>query len=169
MAQDQLRTAHALIERGRIDEARQLLQTLDDPTARLWLSQLNANKRVRKADRRRLSLPLLIALAVVIGIVALVIMLLLTPTLINRIQTQSQDQTSAQSQLAAEEQLRTQLVQYCTPTYGTGAAVCLTWANEVIAQQRSAALACLAQYDVRTPEDRASLTNCFTANGVSLP
>lgn len=172
MAQNQLRTAHALIEHGRIDEARRLLQTLDDPTARLWLNQLDANKRIRKADRRlsrRLSMPLLVALAVVIGIITLVIMLLLTPTLINQIQSQSQDHPNAQSLLAADEQLRVQLIQYCTPKYGTGAAACLNWADEVVAQHRGEALACLAQYAVQTPEERAQVADCLTTNGVPLP
>ena len=38
MSQQQLREAHELIEQGRINQARQLLQTLDDPTAKQWLA-----------------------------------------------------------------------------------------------------------------------------------
>ncbi len=161
MVQDQLRTAHALIEQGRIDEARRLLRTLDDPTARLWLSQLNANRRTRR-QTVSVPLPLLIALAVVIGVVALGIILLLTPTLLDRIQNQAQDRAA----LNADEQLQAQLILYCTPASGSRAEACSNWADGVVAEHRDAALSCLAQYGVETPEDRAVLADCLATNGV---
>ncbi len=164
MVHDQLRTAHALIEQGRIDDARRLLRALDDPTATLWLSQLNANRRTRK-PALSIPLPFLIALAVVIGVVALGIMLLLTPTLLNQIQNQAQERAA----LSTDEQLQAQLIHYCTPDYGTGAEACANWANDVVAQHRSEVLACLAQYSVETPEDRARLAACLTTNGVPPP
>ncbi len=168
MVQDQLRAAHALIEQGRIDDARHLLRTLDDPTAQLWLSQLNANRRTRKATLS-IPLPFLIALAVVIGVIVLGIMLLLTPTLIDRIQNQAQDNADSRTVLGADEQLQAQLIQYCTPEYGYGAEACLNWADDVVAQHRGEVLACLAQYGIKTPEDRANLGDCLTTNGVPPP
>ena len=168
MVQDQLRAAHALIEQGRINDARRLLRTLDDPTARLWLSQLNANRRTRKA-KLSIPLPFLIALAVVIGVVVLGIMLLLTPTLIERIQDQAQDKANVPNAFSASQQMQAELVQYCAPTYGYGAEACLNWADKVIAQHSSEAHACLTRYGVKTPEDRANLGSCLTTNGVPPP
>src|SRR5437764_1368672 len=93
MVQEQLNEAHELIEQGRIAEARQLLETLDDPTARLWLSHLTAAKRVRRQSlSRSIPLPVLIAIAVMIGIGALLVILLLTPTLIQRMQDRDRQQ-----------------------------------------------------------------------------
>jgi hypothetical protein len=144
MSQQQLHEAHALIEQGRIAEARALLQTLDDPTARQWLAQLNAAKRSRKQSMS-IPLPMLIGLAVLIGVGALIVIILLTPTLINRIQSKSAP--------TPDPQLVTELTYFCTQAKGTN---CPTWVQTVMTQYQSAAEVCFAP-----SSDRLALASCL--------
>ena len=161
MAQEQLRLAHNLIERGRIAEARQLLQNVDDPTARLWLAQLSATRRVRRQGIR-LSLPLLVALGIVIGVAMLIVILLLTPTLLSRMQEQTADS-------AAENALQTALSQYCATLVGSSAGEpCASWVDQVSAQHHAEAVACVAP-GIDTPEARAQVSDCFAGKGVPPP
>jgi len=149
MSQEQLREAHELIEQGRIAEARQLLQTLDDPTARQWLAQLNAAKRSRK-QTMSIPLPWLIGLAVLIGIGALIAIILLTPTLVNRIQSRSAP--------TPDPQLVTELTYFCTQARGTN---CPAWVQTVMTQYQPAAEVCFAP-----SSDRLLLASCLANAGI---
>jgi len=149
MSQQQLREAHELIEQGRINQARQLLQTLDDPTAKQWLAQLNAAKRPRK-QAMSVPLPLLIALALLIGIGALIVIILLTPTLVKRIQTNAAP--------TANPQLVTELTYFCTQAKGAN---CDSWVQTVMTQYQSAAVLCFGP-----SSDRLARAGCLANAGV---
>ncbi len=162
MAQDRLRAAHNLIEQGRIAEARQLLQNVDDPTARLWLAQLSATRRPRRQGIG-LPLPLLVALGIVIGVAMLIVILLLTPTLLSRMQARTAD-------TAAENALQTALARYCATLVGSGAdEPCASWVDQVAAQHHAEAVACIEPFGVDTPEARAQVSDCFAGKGVPPP
>ncbi len=167
MAQEQLREAHELIEQGRIAEARQLLATIDDPTARLWLTQITAPKRARRQSiSRAIPLPLLIAVAVVIGVGALLVILLLTPTLIQRIQKQNNQQPA----LSSDVQLQAQLADFCAAAIGAAnTSQCATWTQSVLALYRDAAITCLNNYAGSTSDMRVKQATCLTNGGVPLP
>ena len=158
MSQQQLREAHELIEQGRIAEARQLLQTLDDPTARQWLAQLNAAKRPRKQSLN-LPLPLLIALALVIGIGALIVILLLTPTLLSRMQ----NPPTPTGALTADQQMAVTLTNYCRQAV-SNAANCGSWVQTIMSAHHDAAAMCAI-----TSNGADILRDCLANNGVPLP
>ncbi|MFN8563174.1 MAG: hypothetical protein U0703_16540 [Anaerolineae bacterium] len=166
MSQDQLRAAHHLIEQGRIADARQILETLDDPTARQWLAQLSAARRPRRGGIG-LPLPVLVALGVVIGIGVLVVMLLLTPALLTRMQDRGE---GVATQAAGDEALYAALVHYCTMTTGFGGEEpCLSWTEQVIAEHHAEAVACITALGVDTPEALAQVNDCLTTNGIPAP
>lgn len=166
MAQDQLRHAHTLIEQGRITDARQILVTLDDPTARLWLAQLSAAKRPRKGGIG-LSLPVLVAVGVLIGVAVLILMLLLTPALLTRMQNRTED---VATQAAVDDVLYGNLAQYCMVLTGYGGEEpCMSWTELVLEQHRPAAVTCVASFSVNTPEALAQVSNCLTDNDVPAP
>jgi hypothetical protein len=167
MHDTELRAAHDLIERGRTAEARRLLETLDDPTARQWLAQLNARKRPsRRANP--LPLPLLVGIAVVIGIAMIIVILLLTPTLLSRMENQS-----AQSQVnaaATEESLKASLAHFCTMTVGYGGSdACMDWTDAVARDYHAAAQRCLAASGVETQAQRTQFGQCLADAGVPPP
>jgi len=164
MYEQELREAHTLIEQGRITEARKLLQTLDDPTARQWLVQLTATKHDFKR-RSAIPLPLLIAIATVIFVGALIVMLLLTPTLLNRLRNPPTNTPALQ-----EEQLYNNLIQLCQAALSSSdQEPCTTWANAVFTNYHPAALACVAEYGVDTPENRTKTSQCLDTNSVPPP
>jgi hypothetical protein len=167
MAQEQLREAHELIEQGRLAEARQLLETLDDPTARLWLTQITAARRVRRQSlSRAVPLPLLIAIAVFIGIGALIVILLLTPTLIQRIQERNQQQ----SPITLDVQLQAQLIDFCTAALGAANSdKCHLWTQTIMGSYHAAAATCLSSFGGTTPDLRVKFATCLTNAGVPLP
>lgn len=166
MSQDQLRRAHHLIEQGRTADARQLLQTLDDPTARLWLAQLSAERRPRKRTIA-LPLPLLVGVGVVIGVIVLILMLLLTPTLLTQMQNRAED-TAAQA--VEDEALYATVIHYCTMATGYGSEEpCMSWTEQVIEQQHAAAVTCIGAAALDTPEALAQAGECLAANGVPAP
>jgi hypothetical protein len=166
MVESQLRQAHNLIERGRIEEARKLLETLDDPTARQWLALLNARKRPPKR-RNPLPLPLLVALGVVIGIGVIIVIVLLTPTLLARLQSQSGEaQTST---AAANDSLYAGLHQFCTLATGISNDSCLDWTDAVLRDHRAGAQSCLTASGVDTQEQRTQLAKCLANAGVPPP
>jgi hypothetical protein len=158
MSQPKLREAHDLIEQGRIAEARQLLQTLDDPTAKQWLAQLNAAKRSRK-QTLSLPLPLLVALALVIGVGALIVILLLTPTLLSRIQ----NPPPPTSILTADQQIAITLTNFCAQAV-SNTSNCGKWIQTVLLDHHNAAVICAVPSG-----DTASLRSCLVNNGVPLP
>ncbi len=158
MSQPKLREAHDLIEQGRIAEARQLLQTLDDPTARQWLAQLNAAKRPRK-QTLSIPLPLLVALALVIGVGALIVILLLTPTLLSRLQ----NPPTPTNVLTADQQMAITLTNYCTQAV-SNSADCANWVRGAMADHHESAAMCAI-----TSHDSDGLRDCLTNNGVPLP
>ena len=165
MSQDQLRQANSLIEQGRIAEARQILETLDDPTARLWLAQLSAARRPRK-NGIGIPLPVLVALGLVIGVIVLIVMLVLTPALLTRMQDRTEDVAT----LAGDDALYVALAQYCMVTTGYGGEEpCMSWTELVLEQHHAAAVACVTASVVDTPEARAQVGKCLTANGVPEP
>jgi hypothetical protein len=166
MFDTQLRQAHDLIERGRTAEARRLLQTLDDPTARLWLAQLDARKRPAKR-RNPIPLPLLIAVAVVLGVGALIVILLLTPTLLSRLQNGSVEAQA--STAAAEETLNADLNHFCTMRTGINSDSCLDWMDAVLRAYHPAAVSCLSASGVETQEQRAAFGQCLASAGVPPP
>ena len=157
MSQQQLREAHDLIEQGRITEARQLLQTIDDPTAKQWLAQLNA----RRSRKQTLSvpLPLLVAVALVIGVGALLVILLLTPTLLSRMQ----NPPPPTSILTADQQLAITLTNFCAQAV-SNTANCGSWIQTVLLDHHNAAVICAIP-----SSDAAALRNCLVNNGVPLP
>ncbi|MBI1259531.1 MAG: hypothetical protein GC204_18850 [Chloroflexi bacterium] len=158
MSQEQLREAHDLIEQGRIAEARQLLQTLDDPTAKQWLAQLNAAKRARK-QRLSIPLPLLVALALLIGVGALIVMLLLTPTLLARLQ----NPPTPTSAFTADQQIAITLTNYCTQSV-SNAANCGSWVQMVMVEHHEAVVICAIP-----SSDTTALRSCLINNNVPLP
>ena len=158
MSQEQLREAHDLIEQGRIAEARQLLETLDDPTAKQWLAQLNAAKRPRK-QTLSIPLPLLVALALLIGVSALLVMLLLTPTLLTRLQ----NPPTPTNVFTADQQIAITLTNYCTQSV-SNAAKCGSWVQTVMVEQHQAIVICAIP-----SSDVAALRSCLVNNNVPLP
>ncbi|MCC6804944.1 MAG: hypothetical protein IT319_18830 [Anaerolineae bacterium] len=166
MSQEELRRAHALIERGRTAEARQILETLDDPTARQWLAQLNAARRPRKGGFG-VPLPVLVAVGVVIGIAVLIVILLLTPTLLSRMQNRTED-TATQG--AVDEALYASILQYCMVTTGYGGEEpCMSWTELVLDQYREAAATCISPASTNSPEAREQANDCLSANGIPEP
>jgi hypothetical protein len=169
MHDTELRAAHDLIERGRTAEARRLLETLDDPTARQWLAQLNARKRPsRRATPLPLPLPLLVGIAVVIGIAMIIVILLLTPTLLSRMESQS---AQAQANAAAtEESLKASLAHFCTMTIGYGGSdACTDWTDVVARDYHAAAQRCLAASGVETQAQRTQFGQCLADASVPPP
>lgn len=166
MSQEELRRAHALIERGRTAEARHILETLDDPTARQWLAQLNAARRPHKGGIG-VPLPVLVAVGVVIGVVVLILMLLLTPALLSRMQNRTEDTAT---QAAVDEMLYGSILQYCMVTTGYGGEEpCMSWAELVVDQYHEAAVACVSPASTNSPEAREQANDCLSANGVPKP
>jgi hypothetical protein len=167
MVQQQLQQAHDLIEQGRLAEARRLLLTLDDPTARQWLAQIDPNKvSYKRRSSLPLPLPLLIGLAAVVGVVALLVIVLLTPTLLARVQAPA----ARQQQAAADEALYLSLHHLCTMVTGYGGDdACMDWTDLVLRDHHAVAAACLGAAEVETDEDRARVASCLQQNGVPEP
>jgi len=162
MAEGQLQTAHDLIEQGRIAEARRLLETIDDPIARQWLAQLNASKRTQKLTYTiPLPLPWLIGIAVVIGLIALVVMILLTPRLIASLQHNGANAANNAPTLSSDDTaLIAELRQFCT----TDSADCTNWATKVVTDYHDQAAACLKQ-----SSDVKAFSVCLADAGVPPP
>ena len=168
MSQPELHKAHDLIEQGKFEQARQLLQTLDDPTARLWLAQLNASRRPRK-QQLDIPLPLLVSIAIVIGIGALIVIILLTPTLLRQIGNRA---ASTATPNLADQELWNNLDQYCMVMFSGGQEEpCLSWADTVSSEYHDAAAACIAQFstEVATPNPNSDLSACFDKANIRLP
>jgi hypothetical protein len=167
MYQQQLQQAHDLIEQGRMAEARRLLLTLDDPTARQWLAQIDPNKvSYKRRSSLPLPLPLLIGLAALIGVVALLVIVLLTPTLLARVQA-----PGVQQQLAAtDESLYASLHHLCTMTTGYGGGdACMDWTDLVLRDHHAVAADCLSGAEVETEDGRTRVGVCLAQNGVPEP
>lgn len=166
MSQEDLRRAHVLIEQGRTAEARQILETLDDPTARQWLAQLRAVRRPRKGGID-VPLPLLVAVGVVIGVALLIVILLLTPTLLTRMQDRTEDTAR---QAAVDETLYASLAQYCYALTGYGGEEpCMSWTELVLQEHHAAAVTCITPTSANSPEALAQAHDCLSANGVPEP
>lgn len=166
MAQQQLQQAHDLIEQGKLTEARRLLLTIDDPVARQWLAQIDPNKVSYKRRRSSLPIPLgaLFAAAAVIGVVALIVIILLTPALLARVQS------PAAPSLTADEALYASLQHVCTMTTGNDMGeACMDWTDLVLRDHHDAAAACVGVADVETDSGRALVVACLTQNGVPAP
>ncbi|HVU10831.1 MAG TPA: hypothetical protein VHD90_06110 [Phototrophicaceae bacterium] len=164
MSQAELQKAHDLIEQGKFEQARQLLQTLDDPTARLWLAQLNASRRPRK-QQLDIPLPLLVGVALVIGVGALIVIILLTPTLLTRMRNQS----APTATLSIQDQISSAVANFCAQEYRVHhsddpSQACGNWTLMVLQSHPNAAIDCMGQ-----SSDSTAYGQCLLNAGVPPP
>jgi hypothetical protein len=97
----------------------------------------------------------------------LIAMLLLTPTVLTRMQDRT---TDVATQAAADDTLYSSLSQYCYVLTGHGGEEpCMSWTEQVIAEHHEAAVACVTPTSANTPETLAQAHDCLAAGGVPEP
>lgn len=122
MSEERMRTARKLIRQGRYDVARDILEKLDDPAARDLLQQLD-DRKLEGGGGLNLSTPMLLIIGSVVLLVV-VIVVALSGVL--------KEEDQVDTRYAEWDKLYIELINYCTPILGDGAAGCLDWADYLL-------------------------------------
>lgn len=170
--QQQFQRAHQLITNRQYDEARKLLQQIDDPKAKEWLAQLEDKQKVSTPSTLVSSKMLLFGVGAAVLIMGLVLAFLYAPTLIEAMQPNTVEQYLDDTVVSDEEILYANVASYCYKITGYGGELCLDWTDMVMADHRATAETCLNPYrevEILSDEDYLDIGDCFATASVPDP